>query len=263
MEIFTMDKSSMFIAQTDALHAFANQDNFWEVFETAFGQGYDRPRAEQLRNHWLAGDTGIFPTIEIISQDILGSALGAYSTSTGIIYLSDTLVATGSDSAISRVLLEEYGHYVDAQINEIDSPGDEGAIFAALVQRGGAISEPELRALQAENDRGIVLVAGRELEVEQAAMVTSTPIRVTYPNKTAGESKNCSAFAALKSDGSVVTWGGNPAMAATAVGWRAICARALSPLRIRSRMIAWCWVGAALQTTWWSHATMAERVLIK
>jgi hypothetical protein len=52
-----------------------------------------------------------------------------------------------------------------------------------------------------------VLVAGRELEVEQAAVVTRTPIRATFPNKTGGEAKYLSAFAALKSDGSVVTWG--------------------------------------------------------
>ncbi len=34
----------------------------------------------------------------------------------------------------TRVLKEEIGHYVDAQINQVDSAGDEGAIFAELVE---------------------------------------------------------------------------------------------------------------------------------
>ena len=36
-------------------------------------------------------------------------------------------------------------------INKIDSPGDEGEIFANLVQ-GNLLSEQELQALKSEND---------------------------------------------------------------------------------------------------------------
>ena len=61
--------------------------------------------------------------------------------------------------------------------------------------------------LLAEDDRGRVLVAGRELEVEQAARVETTPILQTYPGRTGGEFKITTAFAAIKADGTVVTWG--------------------------------------------------------
>ncbi len=37
--------------------------------------------------------------------------------------------------------------------------------------------------------------------------LTTTPISPTYPGKTPGEYRNSTAFAALRSDGSVVTWG--------------------------------------------------------
>ena len=117
------------VSALDALQSFAHQDHFWDLFETAFGSGYDRPTAESLRSQWLAE---IFPTIEVVSQDTLGIASGAYGN--GTIYLSDQFLATAAGAAVLKVLLEEYGHFVDAQVNTTDSPGDEGAIFAALVQ---------------------------------------------------------------------------------------------------------------------------------
>ncbi|MFM6222949.1 MAG: hypothetical protein ACKPDM_21830, partial [Dolichospermum sp.] len=57
------------------------------------------------------------------------------------IYLSANFLATSTAEAISAVLLEEIGHYVDAQINQVDSAGDEGAIFAELVQGNSVILE--------------------------------------------------------------------------------------------------------------------------
>ena len=52
-----------------------------------------------------------------------------------MIYLSqDFLLANSADPAkISAVLLEEFGHLLDAKFNRTDAPGDEGAIFSQLV----------------------------------------------------------------------------------------------------------------------------------
>ena len=155
------------VSAMNALQGFANQDNFWVVFETAFGQGYDRLRAEQLRSRWLAEDAGIFPEIEILSQETLGSAVGAYSTSTGTIYLSDTFVASATDSDLVRVFLEEYGHFVDDQVNEVDTAGDEGELFSALV-RGVELNGAELTRLKTEDDHAVVVIGGQETAIEQA-----------------------------------------------------------------------------------------------
>jgi hypothetical protein len=59
---------------------------------------------------------------------------------------------TASSAAIINVILEEIGHYVDAQINPVDTPGDEGAIFAELVQ-GNSLDVATLEALREENDQ--------------------------------------------------------------------------------------------------------------
>ncbi|MFM6024822.1 MAG: calcium-binding protein, partial [Dolichospermum sp.] len=57
--------------------------------------------------------------------------------------------------------------YVDAQINQVDSVGDEGAIFAELVQ-GNSLDVATLDALRAENDQATIIINGEIIQVEQA-----------------------------------------------------------------------------------------------
>ncbi|MFM6253348.1 MAG: hypothetical protein ACKPEQ_30110, partial [Dolichospermum sp.] len=148
------------------LSTFADLDNFWNLFDTAFGTQYNRSGAEILRLQWLSGDFSQLPQIEILDSSILGNANGAYASSNNQIYLSANFVATSTAEAISAVLLEEIGHYVDAQINLSDSAGDEGAIFAALVQ-GNSLDTTTLQALKAEDDHATITVNGQNIQVEQ------------------------------------------------------------------------------------------------
>ncbi|MEB3884561.1 hypothetical protein LKE08_14090, partial [Lyngbya sp. CCY1209] len=92
-----------------------------------------------------------------------------FAAATNTIYLSQELVDenSGNVNAIASVLLEEYGHYIDAEMNAIDSPGDEGDIFANLVV-GQGLSESELLALWGEDDSAIVVLGGEEVAIEQA-----------------------------------------------------------------------------------------------
>ncbi|MFN5871700.1 MAG: sodium:calcium exchanger, partial [Aphanizomenon sp.] len=145
---------------------FANKNNFWQVFDTAFGTQYNLSLAEILRLQWEAGDFSQLPQIEILDSSILGSANGAYASSENRIYLSNTFVASASLAAISGVLLEEIGHFVDAKINQTDSAGDEGAIFAELVQ-GYSLNTQTLKALKAEDDHATITVNGEVIQVEQ------------------------------------------------------------------------------------------------
>ncbi|MFM6871762.1 MAG: hypothetical protein ACKPKQ_17525, partial [Dolichospermum sp.] len=102
----------------------------------------------------------------ILDSSILGNANGAYASSNNQIYLSANFVATSTAEAISAVLLEEIGHFVDAHINLSDSAGDEGAIFAALVQ-GNSLDTTTLQALKAEDDHATITVNGQNIQVEQ------------------------------------------------------------------------------------------------
>ncbi|MDM3863246.1 MAG: hypothetical protein PT118_26235, partial [Aphanizomenon gracile PMC644.10] len=107
-------------------------------------------------------------------SSILGGANGAYASSENRIYLSNTFVAGASLAAISGVLLEEIGHFVDAKINQTDSAGDEGAIFAALVQ-GQNLDVETLRVLKAEDDHSTITLNNRQIDIEQANTTLSFP----------------------------------------------------------------------------------------
>ena len=118
----------------DLLTGFAHLDDFWGLFDAVFGTQYNSRVAEEFRAQWLAGDLVDFPEVEVVSSQVLGSANGAYAVSTDGIYLSERFVATASSQSLITVLLEEFGHFVDAQVNTSDSAGDEGELFSDLVR---------------------------------------------------------------------------------------------------------------------------------
>ena len=149
------------------LSSFSGVDNFWNLFDTAFGTQYNRSVAENLRLQWQSGDFSQLPQIEVINSSILGNANGAYASSMNKIYLSDSFIANATSAAISAVLLEEIGHFVDAHVNQSDSAGDEGAIFSALVQ-GNSLDDATLLALKAEDDSGVIIIDGEVVAVEQS-----------------------------------------------------------------------------------------------
>ncbi|MFM6250829.1 MAG: hypothetical protein ACKPEQ_17080, partial [Dolichospermum sp.] len=149
----------------DILFNFAQSDGFWANWQTAFGTNCDVIKTTELRQQWQSRNFSQLPSIEVLSGEILRTANGAYSSSTNKIYLSASFLNTASSAAIVNVILEEIGHYVDAQINQNDSAGDEGAIFAALVQ-GEVLSPGVLAELKTEDDGGWLEVNGQKLEVE-------------------------------------------------------------------------------------------------
>jgi hypothetical protein len=101
----------------DVLFDFAQSDGFWANLETAFGTSYDVVKATQLRQQWQSRNFSQLPEIEVVNSSVLGSANGAYGISTNKIYLSESFFASASLDALVAVILEEIGHYVDAQIN--------------------------------------------------------------------------------------------------------------------------------------------------
>ena len=149
------------------LKNFAGLNDFWNLFEIAFGTQYDHTVATNLRSQWLVGDFSSFPQIEVLDSSILGNASGAYGTSTNKIYLAANFLDTATDTDIIAVLLEEYGHFIDAHINQTDSAGDEGDIFSNLV-RGNSLSAGTLQALKGENDHATITLDGHSIEIEQA-----------------------------------------------------------------------------------------------
>jgi len=158
-------------AVDDVLFNFAQSDGFWVNLETAFGTSYDVVKATQLRQQWQSRNFSQLPEIEVVNSSVLGSANGAYGISTNKTYLSESFFASASLDALVAVILEEIGHFVDAQINRVDTVGDEGELFSHLV-RGVNLTEAELTYIQAEDDRAVINLGGQFIGVEQAAPIT-------------------------------------------------------------------------------------------
>jgi hypothetical protein len=154
------------------LRNFAQSPEFVAKMEFAFGVGVN---PIDLRQAWLAGQFTL-PPIEIHPRAELNGADGAFAVATGKIYLAQELLENRALEEVVPVLLEEYGHFVDAQLNAVDAPGDEGAIFSALV-RGKPLAESELSALKTEDDTATLQLDGQVVQVEQAGVVfwQSTP----------------------------------------------------------------------------------------
>ncbi|MEG3931156.1 VWD domain-containing protein [Microcoleus sp. T3_B1] len=152
----------------NSLTSFATSADFLAKMQVAFGNNFDVEKAVKLASAWAQGDFSEFPEIEIRSEAEINGALGAFTAATGKIYLSREFLAknAGNVTAVAGVLLEEFGHFVDSQINTVDAIGDEGEIFSDLVQ-GKALSQGELAGLKGEDDSAVVVLDGELRAIEQ------------------------------------------------------------------------------------------------
>ncbi|MGB3418884.1 MAG: bluetail domain-containing putative surface protein [Dolichospermum sp.] len=155
------------------LFNFTQSDRFWANWQRAFGTNYDVIKATELRQQWRSRDFSQLRFIEVLNGDVLGTANGAYASSNNKIYLSASFLNTASPESIVNVILEEIGHYVDAQINQVDTVGDEGEYFSALV-RGVDLTAQELKRIATENDFANITIAGNDIPVEKSAPIILT-----------------------------------------------------------------------------------------
>ncbi|MEM7579170.1 MAG: Ig-like domain-containing protein [Mastigocoleus sp.] len=138
----------------EELQSFTSDSDFIPKMRQAFGDSWQIDEAESLLNDIVSGREA--PEIEIVSRTYFDenadAAFGADTIYLAQEFVEDNLTNYG---AISNAVLEEMGHYIDSKLNTEDSPGDEGAIFAALVENQD-LSEYQLAQLKAEDDSGLI-----------------------------------------------------------------------------------------------------------
>jgi len=66
----------------DVLFNFAQSDGFWANLVIAFGTSYDVVKATELQQQWQSRNFSQIPPIEVLSDEVLGTANGAYASST-------------------------------------------------------------------------------------------------------------------------------------------------------------------------------------
>jgi hypothetical protein len=170
---------------SEYLRQFRFDAGYTTKLETAFGSNFNRSVANQIFDKLAEGDFSDIPSIEIVNRNDINGANGAFAIATGKIYLAADFISQNAQNvnAVAAVLLEEYGHFVDSRINTKDAAGDEGDIFARLVQ-GKSLSQQELAVLKAEDDTAKVTLDGQVVEIEMNAQATSQFITLAKPTTT-------------------------------------------------------------------------------
>ncbi|MGB7710200.1 MAG: pre-peptidase C-terminal domain-containing protein [Microcoleus sp.] len=156
------------------LSKFAADPDFAAKLNVAFGENWDAAGAKALAEEWFQGDFSDLSPVKVVSSAEIDGANGAFAAATDTIYLSKEFLTgnAANPAAVADVLLEEIGHSVDARLNVADSPGDEGAIFGAVVQ-GKELSQGDLQGLKSEDDRATATIDGKVIEIEEQQLVGS------------------------------------------------------------------------------------------
>ena len=150
----------------DWLSSLVNSPQKKDVLQAAFGDSFDTNAAIA----WLDLETqnfSNFPSIQIVSSQEINYARGAYSADTDTIYLSTEFVTENArdNDAIARVIIEEYGHFLDNRFNSIDAPGDEGYLFAGLA-RQKSFTPAEIAIIKAESDISTAFIDDQTIQIE-------------------------------------------------------------------------------------------------
>ena len=115
-------------------------------------------------------------TVEILDSNIMAGMRGAYAPvapdGDERIYINGDWLKSASNIEIKDVVLEELGHAIDQKLNgNNDTAGDEGAIFAALIQ-DRAIDVSELH----QNDASELFISGRRIKIEASSISNPTAV---------------------------------------------------------------------------------------
>ncbi|MBY5281777.1 Calx-beta domain-containing protein, partial [Anabaena sp. PCC 7938] len=192
--IFGWQSSTTNILQQDiypTLQQFAQSPDFQSQIHSIFGDNLNAGKLNEIASEWIVGNFSLLPQIEVLDASVFSrEALGAFAGETNKIYLSKKLLSSGSIGLIKETVIEEVGHFLDKQINAVDTPGDEGQLFAAVVT-GKQLNTNQIAEIKTEDDTTTIFADGRFLTVEQATStvtITAAPtVTIAVSDATAAE----------------------------------------------------------------------------
>ncbi|WP_071189150.1 hypothetical protein [Trichormus sp. NMC-1] len=164
--------SSSFLQQNvyPKLQKFVQLPNFQQLMHSIFGNSLNIEKLDEIADQWMLGDFRSLPIIEVYQDSVFrATTLGAFGGATDKIYLSEKLLNSGNIETITDTIIEEIGHWVDKQLNEQDTPGDEGEKFSAFVT-GKHLNAEKIAAIDVEDDSTTIFVDNQLVRVEQASI---------------------------------------------------------------------------------------------
>jgi serralysin len=147
------------------LEGLLNEPDLITKISLVFGNSTSITETQKLIKNIVTGQQ--LPELEVVTATTINGGNGAFDATNNKIYISSEFLEQNSNNsaAINNLLLEEFGHYLDTQLNDTDTLGDEGAIFAAIAQ-GQELSASQLATLQAENDTTTAIINGQATTLE-------------------------------------------------------------------------------------------------
>lgn len=112
-----------------ALQKWASSPEAEKNLETVFGNAIDWAVAYRHLEFLRLGDFSLLPRIEVLEGPAMPGLLGGYSRNLKLVFLS----ADCPKDSVLPVLIEEIGHFLDQELCQVETPGDEGAVFSSLV----------------------------------------------------------------------------------------------------------------------------------
>ncbi|MCB8760259.1 FG-GAP repeat domain-containing protein [Planktothrix agardhii] len=170
----------------DKLTEFIASPTFATDLQTVFGQSTNVQEARTLLDGLPVSDE--LPQITLVSAELMNGAVGGFDSLTGTVYLADSLIDPNtvitSDTEPSphlvNVIIEELGHWLDSQLNQVDTPGDEGELLAALVQ-GDGLSASEIARLRSETDQVVVTLEDQTVILEASGPSFTEDTSISLP----------------------------------------------------------------------------------
>ncbi|MFN7900193.1 MAG: hypothetical protein ACK5N0_11125 [Synechococcaceae cyanobacterium] len=159
------------------LEAASHRSDWDAIGEACFGQAIPPPQLQRL--------LGTLPRIDVRSAGELGTGLGGTAANPEWIVLDERLFSATlgwsgdlTPSLAMRVLLEEIGHLIDQRLNAVDTPGEEGALFAELLlaTEGSLRRGDGLQARDEQDDSAVVDLDGQRVHLELAVTPPSIPV---------------------------------------------------------------------------------------
>jgi hypothetical protein len=169
----------------ETLRNWANSSRAEKDLETVFGQAPHWPTAYRHIQALQGGDISLLPDVKILPASAMPGLWGGYSRDLRLIFLS----ADCSEDLKTAVLLEEIGHFFDQEFCSVETPGEEGARFAAIV-----LGRP-MGAGDLDDSLAPIFLEGRPLLVEAARKLRGSAkgkSSVKSGRKKRGPSQNCS-----------------------------------------------------------------------
>ncbi|MFO7629678.1 MAG: hypothetical protein R6W06_09245, partial [Prochlorococcaceae cyanobacterium] len=174
-----------------ALAARAGEAAFLDLLTEIFGaadrnaEAFEQAAAELIARLRGGDDLGLRFELETGAE--LAGVRGAYAAvgDNGVptVYINADWAAAASDAELRLLLLEEIGHHFDTLLNgEVDTPGDEGQLFAALFS-GIELSAEERAAIASEGDQRTLTIDGEQVLVE-AGVASTNGVVINTANTT-------------------------------------------------------------------------------